>query len=999
MSEGKIEREWELLNRKAVAMIRKYIDKSLFEHVSTCTNAYELWSKLESMIQKKTPRNKAHLVRLLVKLEYNDGQSMIEHLNNFKGFVNQLSKIEMKIDDELQALLLLSSLPESWDTLVVTLSNSAPDGMLTTDTVSDSLMNEEARRKERGLPSQSEANVVENRGRSNSRIKNENRGRSKTRCYDKSRGQSKSRSKIICYYCGKPNHKKLECRSLKRDQKNGTVKCDQVDPKKRKKIAQPLFLQKKKKMEFFCSEEIIISILIKMIASWIVDSGASFHVTPHGDFFSTYQPGDFGAVKMGNQETSKIVGIGNVFLKTNTDCKIVMNDVRHVPDLRLNLISAGKLDDASYMNLFSGGKWKLTRNNMIVAKGNKQGSLYVTQGKICKGEANVTCGNSCLELWHKRLGHISEKGLQILAQKALIPEVKCKAIQPCIHYLAGKQHKVSFRRGNHPHRRKYVLDLVHTDVCSMNEKSMGSALYFVTFIDNHSRKVWIYLLKTKDQVLEAFREFHAKVERETRRTFEKNPPKTPQLNGVAERMNKTIEERVRSMLSNAQLSKSFWGEAVKTTTKIVNYSPSSALDGEIPEHVWTGKKVSYEHFKVFGCRAFVHIPNDERSKLDAKTKSRDVVFLEDQTIEDTKQSGKANEDQPIKTTRPEVAPQPELRRSVREIRPSNRYPPLEYVTVVNEGEPQSFDQAMEDDHKEEWLKAMQEEMQYLHENQTYDLVELPKGRRALKNKWVYKLKTNENNKKPRHKARIVVKGCNQKEGIDFEEIFSPVVKMSSIRVVLGLAATLDLEVEQLDVKTTFLPGHDKKKIDALKKALSNSFAMKDLGSVKQILGINIIRDRSKKLLWLSQEQYIEKVLRRFNMHKSKPVSVPLAGHFKLNKKQSPTSENEKEEMKDVPHSSAVRSLMYAMICTRPVIAYAVGMVSRFLSNLGKVHWEAVKWILWYLRATRNKCLCFGKGKPELIGYIDADMAGDTDLRKSMSGYVTTFSRGAISWQS
>ncbi|KAL4383727.1 hypothetical protein GQ457_15G024680 [Hibiscus cannabinus] len=736
MPEGKIEKEWELLNRKAVAMIRKYIDKSLFEHVSTYTNAYELWSKLESMIQKKTPRNKAHLVRRLVKLEYNDGQSMIEHLNNFKGLVNQLSKIEMKIDEELQALLLLSSLLESWDTLVVTLSNSAPY----------------------------EANVVENRGRSNNRIKNENRGRSKTRGYDKSRGQSKSRSKIIYYYCGKPNHKKSECQSLKRDQKNGTVKCDQVDPKKKEE-----------------------------------NSTTAVVATPHGDFFSTYQTGDFGAVKMRNQETSKIVGIENVILKTNTDCEIVLNDVRHVPDMRLNLISAGKLDDAGYMNLF--------------------------------------------------------------------------------------------------------------DVCSMNEKSMGGALYFVTFIDDHSRKVWIYLLKTKDQVLEAFKEFHAKVERQTGRKlkcvrsdngggeyrgpfekycksygirFEKTPPKTPQLNGVAERMNKTIEERVRSMLSNAQLSKSFWGEAVKTATKIVNHSPSSALDGEIPEQVWRGKNVSYEHFKVFGCRAFVHIPKDERSKLDAKKKqciyldtpqdefghrlwdpvnkrivrSWDVVFLEDHTIEDTKQSvspvskaitqiiqdpmpvirhetieeqnaenqdenndsptdessTEANEDQPIETIGPEVAPelevtpQSELRRSVRERRPSNRYPPLEYVIVVNEGEPQSFDQAMGYDHKEEWLKAMQEEMQSLHENQTYDLVELPKRRRALKNKWVYKLKTDESNKKPRHKAGIVVKGCNQKEGIDFEEIFSLVVKMSSIRVVLSLVATLDLEVEQLDVKTTFLHG-------------------------------------------------------------------------------------------------------------------------------------------------------------------------------------------------
>jgi len=89
--EGKSDKDWELLNKKIVTMIWKYIDRSLFEHVSTYTNAYELWSKVESMIQKKTPRNKAYLVRRLVKLDYTDGQSMMEHLNSFKGLVNQLT--------------------------------------------------------------------------------------------------------------------------------------------------------------------------------------------------------------------------------------------------------------------------------------------------------------------------------------------------------------------------------------------------------------------------------------------------------------------------------------------------------------------------------------------------------------------------------------------------------------------------------------------------------------------------------------------------------------------------------------------------------------------------------------------------------------------------------------------------------------------------------------------------------------------------------------------
>ena len=96
---------------------------------------------------------------------------------------------------------------------------------------------------------------------------------------------------------------------------------------------------------------------------------------------------------------------------------------------------------------------------------------------------------------------------------------------------------------------------------------------------------------------------------------------------------------------------------------------------------------------------------------------------------------------------------------------------------------------------------MKEELKSLHENHTYDLVNLPKGKRALKNKWVFKLKTKERCPHPRYKARLVVKGFSQKKGVDFGEIFSPVVKMSSIRVVLGMAASMNLKIEQFDIKT------------------------------------------------------------------------------------------------------------------------------------------------------------------------------------------------------
>ena len=121
--------------------------------------------------------------------------------------------------------------------------------------------------------------------------------------------------------------------------------------------------------------------------------------------------------------------------------------------------------------------------------------------------------------------------------------------------------------------------------------------------------------------------------------------------------------------------------------------------------------------------------------------------------------------------------------------------------------PDNFIEAMEDEHKKEWMEAMQDEMDSLHENQTFELVKLPKGKRTLKNKWVYRIKQEEHILHPRYKAKLVVKGFNQRKGIDFNEIFSPVVKMTSIRVILGLAASLNLEVEQMDVKIAFLHGN------------------------------------------------------------------------------------------------------------------------------------------------------------------------------------------------
>ena len=174
--------------------------------------------------------------------------------------------------------------------------------------------------------------------------------------------------------------------------------------------------------------------------------------------------------------------------------------------------------------------------------------------------------------------------------------------------------------------------------------------------------------------------------------------------------------------------------------------------------------------------------------------------------------------------------------------------------------------------------------------------------------------------------------------------------------------------------------------------------MKDLGAAKKILGMEITRDRKSGKLYLSQRGYIDKVLRRFNMHNAKPVSTPLAAHFRLSSDLCPDSDDEIEYMSRVPYSSAVGSLMYAMVCSRLDLSHALSVVSRFMANPGKEHWRAVQWIFRYLRVTSNACLQFGKSRDGLVGYVDSDYAGDLDKRRSLTGYVFIIGGCAVSWK-
>ncbi|KAJ9544970.1 hypothetical protein OSB04_024677 [Centaurea solstitialis] len=188
---------------------------------------------------------------------------------------------------------------------------------------------------------------------------------------------------------------------------------------------------------------------------------------------------------------------------------------------------------------------------------------------------------------------------------------------------------------------------------------------------------------------------------------------------------------------------------------------------------------------------------------------------------------------------------------------------------------------------------------------------------------------------------------------------------------------------------------------SVKVWLSKCFQMKDLGEAAYILGIKIYWNTSRWLIGLSQSTYIDKILKRFRMDESKKGFIPMQHAIVLSKAECPVSIQDQDKMKSIPYASAIESIMYAMLCTRPDVAYSVSVTSRYQQNLCEAHWVAVKNILKYLRRTKEMILVFGGSEDEIsvTGYIDASFQTDTDDFRSQSGYVFTLNGGAISWKS
>ena len=204
----------------------------------------------------------------------------------------------------------------------------------------------------------------------------------------------------------------------------------------------------------------------------------------------------------------------------------------------------------------------------------------------------------------------------------------------------------------------------------------------------------------------------------------------------------------------------------------------------------------------------------------------------------------------------------------------------------------------------------------------------------------------------------------------------------------------------LYVDDILLASNDIGLLHETKRFLAKNFEMKDLGDASFVLGIQIHRDRSRGILGLSQKSYIEKVLKRYGMQDCKPGDTPVAKGDKFSLNQCPKNDFEEKEMQTIPYASAIGSLMYAQVCTRPDIAYVTGMLGRYLSNPGVDHWKAAKRVLRYLQRTKDYMLTYRRSDQlEIIRYTDSDFAGCQDSMKSTLGYLYLLAGGAVSWKS
>lgn len=883
-------------NTKARAKLILMLDPVNYVHVHNCTTAKDVWDKLISTFQDSGLTRKVSLLRTLITTKLSECDSVSDYVSKILSTVHKLNSIKFTLTDEWVGTFLLAGLPDDYRPMIMGLESSGV--AITGDSIKTKLLQD-----------------VKMAVHSDVKLSD-----------DGSALYAKKTWKPKCFSCNEYGHLSKSCPKLKKGDQQKHSDSGSRDHRTSFALTSNENINENQRI-------------------WFIDSGASAHMTVNGDWLNNVKDPPKKQITVANNERIPIAGVGDLSMSVRIGKKsqlIDMENVLHVPKLNANLFSVSQTVKKGNVVIFDINGCRITnKDKTLLATADLVNDMY--QLNWINEEKCYNTKVVDFELWHRRLGHMSHdymKHSQELIDPSCNHEFKNK-MDFCEVCLKGKQCRLPFQHVGT--RADEQLELVHSDLCGpMEVDSLAGSRYFFTLIDDCTHKVFVYCLKRKDEVFDAFVNFKNLVENQSNKKIKilrtdnggeycnrvlKNflqgagiqhqltVPHTPQQNGVAERMNRTIVEKARCMLIDANMDKRFWAEAVSTAVYIINRSPTKCLTNKTPEEAWSKAKPNLNNLRVFGCKAMVHIPKCKRRKFDAKSEecsfvgyddntkgyrvyshktgdvflSRDVVFhenkfkseyvpqtrgiydygfpfvdedevgeadmpkvdaiqnLADQTVDENeiRVEERVERQNPIEvedngTLQPilridenevvaenddsfhSLSDDPDissdenevpvnqiltgLRRSARTPKPKKFDDYLTYnVASCSNNDPISVEEALDRPDAHLWKAAMQREFDSLIDNKTWCLEELPNNKKSINCKWVFKVKSDCDNN-VHYKARLVVKGCSQRKGIDYEETYSPVVRYSSIRFLMSLAAEYKLEIDQMDAVSAFLQG-------------------------------------------------------------------------------------------------------------------------------------------------------------------------------------------------
>lgn len=581
-------------------------------------------------------------------------------------------------------------------------------------------------------------------------------------------------------------------------------------------------------------------------------------------------------VRVADGRTLKATKLGTVLHEFSVYGKIIKNkllNVYYVKEMDKNLISFGKVTKKNKIVSVGNVSKIYNDNGNIIALAYKLNGIYHMTSKIVKIEINNTEKNMTdKEKFHRALGHVNFNYLKTMCEKQMLQglpkDLECEYFK-CGICLKNKMHNLSFK--NERSRAKEILEIVHTDLNGPHHNSgINGEKYFLTFIDDFSKVAQVYVIKSKSEVYDCFVKYVNLIENKTDKKIKKLrcdngteylnnnihkfasekgiyiepcPPYVHELNGTAEKYNRDIMDMARCLLDEAKVHNRFWPEVIKTAAYLKNrILTNTIVKDKTPYEIMFGEKPSVEYLKLYGSRVFVRLPEQKRnSKWDRKADlgillgyenvgyrilvnnkiivARHVDFIEEGTSYIEFNSEKKVEDVcEIRSNGNEQSEssndgENDLRRSSREKRKPAKLndenfvynSDIVYVNYVNVNIPISYTEAMTNEDHKKWTDAMTKEMNSLMINKTWVYVEKPKDKKILDLKWVYTIKNDEV-----FKARLVVRGYQQNDFID--DIYSPVARMQSLKILLSYCCNNGLIIYQMDVETAFLNGKIKSEV-------------------------------------------------------------------------------------------------------------------------------------------------------------------------------------------